>query len=180
MRLNPVRVINVANRKIAIFALKLILTSLSSCFIVRSHTIYTQRVHQRFPKKALLLTNPIFFSGIREYSRLEDSWHQSSNARSRVWNSSARSFPQRGTSLRILLRSSLLSVEKPCPLSRPRASSPISFALGKERRKMKKNCDVLVILFWFSFAFLAMPGNGQETVGIFEQPILITSAGQKE
>jgi hypothetical protein len=43
---------------------------------------------------------------------------------------------------------------------------------------MKKNCDVLVILFWFSFAFLAMPGNGQETVGIFEQPMLITSAGQ--
>ena len=43
--------------------------------------------------------------------------------------SSARSFPQRGNSLRILLRSSLLSVEKPCPLSRPRTSSPKSFAL---------------------------------------------------
>src|SRR4030043_2139552 len=45
--------------------------------------------------------------------------------------SSARSFPQRGNSLRILLRSSLLSVEKPCPLSRPRTSSSTPFALGK-------------------------------------------------
>jgi len=42
--------------------------------------------------------------------------------------SSARSFPQRGNLLRILLRSSLLSVEKPCPLSRPRTSSPTPFA----------------------------------------------------
>src|SRR4030042_5570848 len=48
--------------------------------------------------------------------------------KARVWDSSARSFPQRGNSLRILHRSSLLSVEKPCPLSRPRASSPTPFA----------------------------------------------------
>jgi len=38
--------------------------------------------------------------------------------------SSARSFPQRGNSLRLILRSSLPSVEKPCPLSLRRASSP--------------------------------------------------------
>ena len=43
---------------------------------------------------------------------------------------------------------------------------------------MKKNSFVLVALFWFSFAFLAVPGNGQETAGVFEQPLLITSAGQ--
>jgi N-methylhydantoinase B/oxoprolinase/acetone carboxylase alpha subunit len=53
--------------------------------------------------------------------------------KARVWDLSARSFPQRGNSLRILLRSSLLSVEKPCPLSRPRTSSPIPFALGNRR-----------------------------------------------
>jgi len=48
-------------------------------------------------------------------------------------DSSARSVPLRGTSLRILLRSSLLSVEKPCPLSRPRTSSSTPFALGNIR-----------------------------------------------
>jgi hypothetical protein len=54
--------------------------------------------------------------------------------KARVWDSSARSFLQRGNSLYILLRSSLLPVEKPCPLSRPRASSPPPFAFAK------KNC----------------------------------------
>jgi hypothetical protein len=50
-------------------------------------------------------------------------------------DSSARSLPQRGNSLRILLRSSLLAVEKPCPLSRPRTSSSTPFALGLQESK---------------------------------------------
>jgi hypothetical protein len=46
----------------------------------------------------------------------------------RVRGSSARSFPQRGNLLRLSLRSSLLSVEKPCPLRLRRASDPQSLA----------------------------------------------------
>src|SRR4030042_2849257 len=72
---------------------------------------------------------------------------QGKSIKARVWDSSAPPFPQRVNSLRILLRSSLLSVEKPCPLSRPRTSSPTPFALILERaatgverpRKMQYN-----------------------------------------
>src|SRR4030042_2091354 len=43
---------------------------------------------------------------------------------------------------------------------------------------MKRNCVVFFILSWFSFALLTMPANGQQNEEIFEQPLLITSAGQ--
>jgi hypothetical protein len=43
---------------------------------------------------------------------------------------------------------------------------------------MKKNWLALVILSWFSLMLLTVPGRGEQTEGIFEQPLLITSAGQ--
>lgn len=43
---------------------------------------------------------------------------------------------------------------------------------------MKKEFVVSVILLWLSFVILLLPARGQETAGIFEQPLLITSAGQ--
>ena len=43
---------------------------------------------------------------------------------------------------------------------------------------MKKKCMVSAILIGFSWALLTIPARGQETAGIFEQPLLITSAGQ--
>jgi len=43
---------------------------------------------------------------------------------------------------------------------------------------MKRNCVVFFILAWLSFALLTVPALGQQNEGIFEQPMLITSAGQ--
>jgi hypothetical protein len=43
---------------------------------------------------------------------------------------------------------------------------------------MKMNCVVLAILLGLCFTLLMAPISGQETVGVFEQPLLITSAGQ--
>jgi len=50
------------------------------------------------------------------------SWFTPGQARS--WDCEARSFPQRGNSLRLSLRSSLAWLEKPCPLRLRRAFSP--------------------------------------------------------
>src|SRR4030042_3996863 len=43
---------------------------------------------------------------------------------------------------------------------------------------MKKKCMISAILIGCSWALLTIPARGQETEGIFEQPLLITSAGQ--
>jgi hypothetical protein len=43
---------------------------------------------------------------------------------------------------------------------------------------MKTDFACSVILPWLSFIILLLPASGQETAGIFEQPLLITSAGQ--
>jgi hypothetical protein len=43
---------------------------------------------------------------------------------------------------------------------------------------MKKHFAVSIFLPWLSFMTLASPAQGQKTAGIFEQPLLITSAGQ--
>jgi hypothetical protein len=43
---------------------------------------------------------------------------------------------------------------------------------------MKKEYVGSFILLSLSFMFLWIPANGQENAGIFEQPLLITSAGQ--
>jgi len=43
---------------------------------------------------------------------------------------------------------------------------------------MKKECVGSFILLWLSIALLTIPARPQETAGIFEQPLLITSAGQ--
>ncbi|OGD09840.1 MAG: hypothetical protein A2Y86_06565 [Candidatus Aminicenantes bacterium RBG_13_62_12] len=43
---------------------------------------------------------------------------------------------------------------------------------------MKTDFACAVRLLFFSIVLLAIPVKGQETVGVFEQPLLITSAGQ--
>ena len=43
---------------------------------------------------------------------------------------------------------------------------------------MKRSCILSAILIGFACAPWAIPVRGQETAGIFEQPLLITSAGQ--
>jgi Domain of unknown function (DUF6305) len=43
---------------------------------------------------------------------------------------------------------------------------------------MKNSLFATMIISGFFVALLTTPGNGQETVGVFEQPLIITSAGQ--
>ena len=58
------------------------------------------------------------------------SWFTPGQARG--WDCEARSFPQRGNSLRLSLRSSLASLEKPCPLRLRRAFSPKPLACSPQ------------------------------------------------
>jgi hypothetical protein len=48
----------------------------------------------------------------------------------------------------------------------------------KRREEIKKNFFICIILSLLSVMILTIPAAGQETTGIFEQPLLITSAGQ--